>query len=994
MKSAYLRTVFWICITLWSSAIYAADIAKLHNEALKLARAGQLDQAIVQFEKLIADHPDNLPIFYDYLVVLNWANQNTKVLAFLPKVDIEAIPAYVLETFAQAARSLRRFDQAIYFYQTAIRRFPQRAQQNKYQLALTVSRKGNQTKAIALFKELLADNPNELKYLYDYLVILNRANQQRQTLALLPKVNLEQAPAYVLESLSEAAFHQKAFEKAIQINLIAIRRFPNQLTYKYHLALALSANSEALAISSRKDANEAVKLFNGILPATPNYLFELITNSALEQLPNQHNLALAVSESSDMKTALALLKKMQALHPNNSSILHDYILLLGRTHQYAEIIKLLPKVNLEKTSASVLNILGTAARHQGDLKQALSIYQIAARRFPANQANQYHLALLLSRQGKAEQGIRLLKQIQATKAAYILESLAEVARHQKRFQTAVELYRIAVRRFPQRLSSQQGLAVALSEAGEHDKAFALFEKLLKQHPKNSRLFNDYLLALNRAEQYNKLMQWLPTINLEQASLEVLEMLSAAAFHLQMFDEAIKIDRIAVRRFPEQLSNSYSLAFLLLNRAVQSAAISRRDNDKAIALFETMLRKSDDFLGKVLARKKNNLDEILALLEKVLAAHPNDLNIFYNYLGILSELKQDAKLMALLPKVNLKKAPVYLLEKLAEAARRLKLYPQAVKLYKVALSRYPKRLSSKHGLALALSEWGYNDDAIVLFEEMLKAHPQNMNIFYDYLAVLNRGSYYPKVIKLSPKVNLEIAPAYAIETLSDAANQVRRFDLAEKFYKVLVRRFPERLPNWYKLALTLNRVGKPNEALTIFEKLLLVEPKNLNLFYDYLVVLDHANQDDKVLEMLPKVNLEQAPAYVLETLGESAIKTQQLDKAEKIFKTAVRRFPKRWWNQHRLSLVFALQGKAEEALTLVEGLEAIHPDDPKLLYDYIVVLNRAEQYAKIMNVLPKLKLETAPEEILKILNESAIKVKRFEEATTIEKVLKRRFPADK
>jgi tetratricopeptide (TPR) repeat protein len=990
MKLVYLRAFFWICITLWSGAIYAVEPAKLHSEALKMARAGQLDQAIVQFEKLVADYPDNLPIFYDYLVVLNWANKNAEVLALLPKVDIEEVPAYVLETFAQAARSLRRFEQAIYFYQTAIRRFPKRAQHNKHQLALTFSRKGNQTKAIALFKELLATNPNELKYLYDYLVILNRANQQAQTLALLPKVNLEQAPAYVLESLSEAASHQKAFEKAIRINLIAVRRFPNRPINNYHLALALSRQSEALAISSKKDANEAIKLFSGILPPTPNYLVDLIENISFQQ----YNLALALSEKGEIETALALLKKMQALHPNDSSILHDYILLLGRTHQYSEIIKLLPKVNLEKTPASVLEILGTAARHQGHFKQALSIYQIAARRFPEIKTHQYHLALLLSRQGKVEQGIRLLKQIQATKAAYILDSLAEAARQQQRFDTAVEIYRIAVRSFPQRFSSQQSLAVALSEAGQHDKALPLFEKLLKKQPKNFRLFNDYLVALNRAEQYSKMMQWLPTIDLEQAPLELLEMLSAAAFHLQMFDQTIRIDRIAVRRFPEQLSNRYFLAFLLLDRAVQSAATSRRDNDKAMALFETMLSKSNNFLGKVLAGNKNNLDEILALLEKVLAAHPNNMKIFYNYLGILSELKQDTKLIALLPKVNLKKAPVYLLEKIAEAARRLKLYPQAVKLYKVALHRYPKRLSSKHGLALALSEWGYNDDAIVLFEQMLKAHPKNLNIFYDYLAVLNRGSYYGKVIKLSPKVNLEIAPAYAIETLSDAANQIQRFDLTVKFGKILVRRFPERLQNWYKLALALNRIGKPEEALTIFDKLLAVQPNNLNLFYDYLVILDRANHDDKVLDMLSKVNLEQAPAYVLETLGESAIQLQQFEQAEKIYKIAVRRFPKRWWNQHRLSSVLARQGKAEEALTLVEGLEAIHPNEPKLLYDYIIVLNRAEKYAKIMTTLPKLDLETAPEKILNILTESAIKVKKFEQATTIEKVLKRRFPVEK
>jgi len=93
--------IFSILLTNWSGATYAADNPeKLHREALELARAGgdKLNQALVMFEELVATYPKKLDIFYDYLVVLTWANQDSWALRELHKVNLEKAPAYLLET--------------------------------------------------------------------------------------------------------------------------------------------------------------------------------------------------------------------------------------------------------------------------------------------------------------------------------------------------------------------------------------------------------------------------------------------------------------------------------------------------------------------------------------------------------------------------------------------------------------------------------------------------------------------------------------------------------------------------------------------------------------------------------------------------------------------------------------------------------------------------------------------------------------------------------
>lgn len=94
------------------------------EEAVKLAREGDLDSSLKIFDKLRQDFPDDRVLLYDHIVVLSWAHKDQKVTALAEKVDLLEAPAYVIKTIAKSARNLQQYKVASSFYDLGVTRFP------------------------------------------------------------------------------------------------------------------------------------------------------------------------------------------------------------------------------------------------------------------------------------------------------------------------------------------------------------------------------------------------------------------------------------------------------------------------------------------------------------------------------------------------------------------------------------------------------------------------------------------------------------------------------------------------------------------------------------------------------------------------------------------------------------------------------------------------------------------------------------------------------
>ena len=97
-----------------------------YQEALSYAKEKQYDQSLNLFKTLHAEYPQNITYLSDYVQILATAGKDKAVLALAPKIPTEEVRAYVLDAIAHSARNLKQYKQSQQWYETTIRRYPER----------------------------------------------------------------------------------------------------------------------------------------------------------------------------------------------------------------------------------------------------------------------------------------------------------------------------------------------------------------------------------------------------------------------------------------------------------------------------------------------------------------------------------------------------------------------------------------------------------------------------------------------------------------------------------------------------------------------------------------------------------------------------------------------------------------------------------------------------------------------------------------------------
>lgn len=144
---------------------------------------------------------------------------------------------------------------------------------------------------------------------------------------------------------------------------------------------------------------------------------------------------------------------------------------------------------------------------------------------------------------------------------------------------------------------------------------------------------------------------------------------------------------------------------------------------------------------------------------------------------------------------------------------------------------------------------------------------------------------------------------------------------------------------HRHAVELARQGRMDEALRGLAALRATRPENLWLIYDTLVVLGWAEKDDEAAELAWRIPLDEAPAYVLESVGKSLRNLGRYADAGELYARSLVRFPER--TTLAIGQVYALAdgGRASEAATLVRNLRDTHPTSPEVLEAGLYVARR-------------------------------------------------------
>lgn len=126
----------------------------------------------------------------------------------------------------------------------------------------------------------------------------------------------------------------------------------------------------------------------------------------------------------------------------------------------------------------------------GHHEAALDTLAALVERHPGQVLYLHDYVTVLGWAERDEEALSRLDAIDMEKAPeYVLEALAKSARNLKRFPLSIQIYRTAVRRFPERIQSALGLAMSLADQGSGGEATAIVERLLQHHPGRSDILN-------------------------------------------------------------------------------------------------------------------------------------------------------------------------------------------------------------------------------------------------------------------------------------------------------------------------------------------------------------------------------------------------------------------------------------------------------------------------------------------------------------------------
>jgi biofilm PGA synthesis protein PgaA len=100
------------------------DARTRQHEAVQLARAGEVDEALQIIADLRTTMPGDQSLLYDEITILAWAGRDTDVMVNAAQLDSDIAPEFLLTAVAKSARNVQRFDEAAIWYQTALVRRP------------------------------------------------------------------------------------------------------------------------------------------------------------------------------------------------------------------------------------------------------------------------------------------------------------------------------------------------------------------------------------------------------------------------------------------------------------------------------------------------------------------------------------------------------------------------------------------------------------------------------------------------------------------------------------------------------------------------------------------------------------------------------------------------------------------------------------------------------------------------------------------------------
>ena len=320
--------------------------------------------------------------------------------------------------------------------------------------AVELARKGKTAEALALLRDLHERYPADQKVLYDFLTVSGWAGQDIRVLSLFAKVEPEKAPAYVLAAAGKAMRNLGKWKDALALYQSARKRFPRDPALALGMVWTLYLGGGT--------GNAWEKLFHVLricreIQGTAPHAREALRLRilAVNALGASH-LALRMASNAEKGT----LSPADLLRLRSDAAAQDVrwgpLEPSSRRTRFERIDRAVSRLRgIMKTPG------GKTLRTVSDLIQALWI------------------------RGRPKESIDLYKELLRegkNPLAYVLPALADCFLQEMEPEEAARIFREILAARPKDVRARLGLAYALTDMGETEKAAALADSLAKELP--------------------------------------------------------------------------------------------------------------------------------------------------------------------------------------------------------------------------------------------------------------------------------------------------------------------------------------------------------------------------------------------------------------------------------------------------------------------------------------------------------------------------------
>ncbi len=795
-----------------------------------------------------------------------------------------------------------------------------------YKNALNLAHAGQYDQALQQFQSLLEKHPENKHYMFDYLQTLSWAERHDEVMRQAAKIDINEAPVYVLETIAKAAHSLGDYPKAESLYRLAMIKAPDRLIPKLGIGLLLLDQGQAkpaidylqnLSLSYPKDLDIKLALaaafeLDGQFQRDGELYREVLAIQP-DRKEAMRGLIMAMASVGDTEKSLDMAKANRGLLTDEqwASVNWDHAAVLIRQGEQA--LDLNPR-DYEDIDRGIIEIQSNI---ESVAKLKLKIPAVWLKR-----ANSDLLVALRDRKRwkDAIERYQSIQQQGSPLLVYGRMAAADAYLNNRQPEQARDLYLALSKEAPDDFNVIAALVHAYFETGQTqqmEQALQQLSSLVQKHPDRKRYQFDYLQILSWLDRNKEVIDQAANIEIEKAPVYVLEAVAKAARNLGDYQKAETLYRLATAKAPDRLAPRLGLALLQLDQHRAKLAIEQlgnlckeypEDSDIKLALayayeLDGQIQTAGEFYRKILASQPDRKEARRGLIKSLAASG--------NLPQALAMAKANRQVLTGEQWVNLNWDYAALLIRQGDQA----------------LAKNPDDYAiTDHAIAVI------NVNINLLKKLKLKDSPVWLaKAQSDLLVALRDRKRTAEVIAGYEQLQKQglTLPIYGRMAAADAYMNNDQPEKSRDIYLAALEESPDDFDIHLALVHAYLETGqKPQMEQALQQLQLFVDshPEKKHYLYDYLQALSWAERNDELMRQATKVDLDEAPVYVLEAIAKAARSLGDYQRAETLYRLATAKAPVRLVPKLGRGLLLLDQGQTKPAIDYLQNLSGDYPKD--------------------------------------------------------------------